>query len=179
MSLPAGASRPPSDGLPPQFDDSPDMGGFSVSFFLPFERLDVYNELLSRDNPLGSSPNAQFKILRPGYTEGMVMSPGCVRRVVFGSPNFGETVSELTAAEPGPDVSGKSFIKWRQLHTATRMNLLGRGHHPVEFIVELEGGQGGTLITLRYNFESIDMKGPLFCIVSCLPQLLKYQLVRR
>ena len=46
---------------------SPDMGGFTLSFMIPFERTDVYDELLVDDNPLGSSPNVAFTILRPGY----------------------------------------------------------------------------------------------------------------
>ena len=43
------------------------MGGFTLSFMIPFERTDVYDELLVDDNPLGSSPNVNFEIVRPGY----------------------------------------------------------------------------------------------------------------
>lgn len=46
---------------------SPDMGGFTLSFMIPFERTEVYDELLVDDNPLGSSPNVAYTILRPGY----------------------------------------------------------------------------------------------------------------
>ena len=43
------------------------MGGFTLSFMIPFERTEVYDELLVDDNPLGSSPNVAYTILRPGY----------------------------------------------------------------------------------------------------------------
>jgi hypothetical protein len=52
------------------------------------------------------------------------MTPGCVRKIVFSAPFFGDTVSELTAAEPGPAIgSGTSRVKWRQLSTDTRLNM--------------------------------------------------------
>ena len=54
-------------GKAPEFDSSPDMGGFTISFFLPFVADDLYNELLS-EFPLGSSPNVTFTILRSGYS---------------------------------------------------------------------------------------------------------------
>ena len=41
---------------------------------------------------------------------------------------------------------------------------------------QLEGGPGGTLVTLTYNFAHADMKGPLCVFTSCLPAILKWQL---
>ncbi len=147
--LPAGASD--GDGT---FASSPDMGGFTVLFSLPFSRLDVYKELLIHDQPLGSSPNVTFTLLRPGYTADAPISPGAVRRVEFGPPFHGSTVSELTVAERGAaDGSGFSAIKWRQLESTTRLNLLGRDGQPPEFTVTLEGSKQGTLIKLHYNFD--------------------------
>ena len=167
--LPRGASRSESDLAP-----SPDMGGFSLSFMLPFERTAVYDELLIKDNPLGSSPNVQFTILRPGYSS--EMSAGCVRQASFVAPFFGETTSELTVAERGPEDSyGKSHVVWRQLESSTRLNLLD-GRHLPEFGVVLEGGEMGTLVTMRYNFSRAEMQGPLCCLASCLPALLRWHL---
>ena len=41
---------------------------FTLAFFVPFERLEVYDELLVADNPLGATAeNMNFTILRPGY----------------------------------------------------------------------------------------------------------------
>ena len=61
--LPRGASSS-WDTIP----SSPDMGGFTLAFFVPFERLEVYDELLVADNPLGATAeNMNFTILRPGY----------------------------------------------------------------------------------------------------------------
>ena len=47
-------------------EPSPDLGGFSMSFFVPFPRLDLYKQLLIEDNPLGSGGNVHFTILREG-----------------------------------------------------------------------------------------------------------------
>jgi hypothetical protein len=160
-------------GKAPEFDSSPDMGGFTISFFLPFVADDLYNELLS-EFPLGSSPNVTFTILRSGYS-GPVISPGCVRKVTFPAPYFGETISELTVAEKGT-AGSKSTIVWRQLTSSTRLNLLGRDGIPPEYIVTLEGSTGGTLVRIRYNFHKTDMKGPLFFLSYCMPSLLQFQL---
>merc|ERR1712185_278325 len=111
------------------------MGGFTISFFLPFAADDLYNELLS-EHPLGSSPHVTFTIMRSGYS-GTAISPGCVRKVTFAAPYFGETISELTKAEKGA-AGSKSTIVWRQLSSSTRLNLLGRDGIPPEYIVELE-----------------------------------------
>ena len=51
---------------------SPDMGGFTLSFMIPFERTSVFDELLVADNPLGSAPNVAFTVLAPGYYEAEV-----------------------------------------------------------------------------------------------------------
>ena len=105
------------------------------------------------------------------------ISPGCVRRCTFAAPFFGTTTSEMTVAEPGPATgSGKSAIKWRQLESSTRMNLEGRDGISPEFLVELEGGAEGTLVTMTYNFAKVSMNGPLFCLLNCMPSLLKYHL---
>ena len=45
-----------------------------------------------------------------------------------------------------------------------------------EFGVVLEGGPGGTLVTMRYNFAKADMKGPLCFLAKCMPDLLKWHL---
>ena len=108
----------------------------------------------------------------------MQISAGLVRKVSFAAPFFGETVSELTVAERGSaDAdSGRSEVVWRQLHSSTRLNLLGdRGHLP-EFGVVLEGGPQGALVTLRYNFARAEMSGPLCFLVGCMPSLLKWHL---
>jgi len=173
--LPPGASTPPTSGQAASFDESPKLGGFDLSFYLPFSRQELYSELLVADNPLGSSPNVTFEILRAGYSG--EISPGCVRRCTFAAPFFGTTTSEMTLAEPGPATgSGKSAIKWRQLESSTRMNLEGRDGIPPEFLVELEGGAEGTLVTMTYNFAKVSMNGPLFCLLNCMPSLLKYHL---
>ena len=72
--LPPGASTPPASGQAASFDESPKLGGFDLSFFLPFSRQELYSELLVADNPLGSSPNVTFEILRAGYS-GEVSTP--------------------------------------------------------------------------------------------------------
>ena len=157
------------------------MGGFELSFHLPFERRHVYDELVVHPrvrHPLGAAPNVAFTIMRPGYEPGDEMSAGCVRKVSFAAPFFGETVSELTVASRGEDgkEEGYSEVVWRQLKSETRLNLLGDGVHLPEFAVGLEGGPGGTLVTLRYNFARAEMSGPLCFIVGCLPSLLKWHL---
>ena len=170
--LPAGASE--GDG---NFDTSPELGGFVVQFSIPFSRTDVYKELLVAEGPLGSSPNVTFTIRRPGIAGGQPISPGCVRAVEFGAPFHGTTVSELTVAEKGTENGpGFSAVKWRQLESTTRLNLLGDGTHLPEFTVTLEGSKSGTLVKLYYNFSKVDMKGPLFCFSSCMPNLLKWHL---
>ena len=168
--LPHGASHSASD-----IEPSADMGGFSISFMVPFERTAVYDELLVPDDPLGSSPHVDFEILRAGYTQ--EMSAGCVRKATFVAPFYGETTSELTMAERGPHQGyGKSYIVWRQLESQTRLNLTGDAHNYPEFGVILEGGEDGTLVTMRYNFKRIDLRGPLCCIASCMPSLLRWHL---
>lgn len=62
--LPPGASQDPADLAAMEM---PDMGGFTLAFMIPFERCDVYDELLIKDNPIGASPNMTFTELRPGY----------------------------------------------------------------------------------------------------------------
>jgi hypothetical protein len=66
-ALPPGASKPPPPGEAPSFEDSPLMGGFDVTFFLPFARQEVYRELMVQDNPLGTAPDLTTSLLRPGY----------------------------------------------------------------------------------------------------------------
>ena len=39
-----------------------------------------------------------------------------------------------------------------------------------------EGDAEGTLVTMTYNFASVNMAGPLFCLINCMPSLLKYHL---
>lgn len=156
------------------------MGGFELSFFVPFDRLDIYAELVVNASdrlPLGASPNMVFTILRPGYDASDEMSPGCVRQVSFAAPFFGETISELTVAEPGaPGEDGRSELVWRQLHSSTRLNLLGDGRYLPEFGCVLESSTDGTLVTMRYNFARAEMSGPLCFLVGCMPQLLKWHL---
>ena len=190
----------------------PRMGGFELSFYLPFDRACVYDELLvhpRRRYPLGASPNVAFSILRPGYDPDNEVRPlarrwpparqpqphlddggarargraaqlsvGCVRQVSFAAPFFGETVSELTVAARGAPEGeeGRSEVVWRQLDSATRLNLLGDGRHLPEFGVQLEDGPHGTLVTLRYNFARAEMQGPLCFLVGCMPSLLKWHL---
>ena len=63
--LPAGASTSEEELGP-----MPRMGGFELSFLLPFDRLAIYDELLVHPairHPLGASPNVAFAVLRPGY----------------------------------------------------------------------------------------------------------------
>ena len=174
------ASKVPEKGDAPNFAVSPDLGGgFTIRFCLPFGRHELYKELTLPENPLGSSPSAIFEILRPGFTEGVTISPGCVRMVTFSAPFFGSTVSELTVADSGPtDGMGTSKVKWRQLESSTRLNLQGRDDHAPEFAIELEGGaEFGTLVTLTYNFATAEMHGPLSCFSwGCMPQLLRYHL---
>ena len=108
-----------------------------------------------------------------------LLSPGCVRRASFAAPFYGETTSELIVAQRGdPDneAHATSSLVWRQLDSATRLNLLGDGSHLPEFGVLLEGGPGVTLVTLTYNFASARMHGPLCFLVMCMPQLLKWHL---
>lgn len=112
------------------------------------------------------------------------MSAGCVRRVSFFAPFCGETTSELVVADRGsPAADGQSRVVWRQLESSTRLNLLGEtladGEAFPEFGVALEGGPGGTLVTMTYNFARVDLRGPLFFLASCMPALLRWHLVRR
>ena len=175
--LPRLATRSPDDLRSPRFGRSRDMGGFTISFMIPFERIDIYDELVSTSNPLGSPPNVVITVLREGYSGGM--SAGCVRRVGFVAPFYGETISELMVAERGPDdrrEHGKSCIVWRQLESSTRLNLLGERSATPEFEVELEGGPGGTLVTLYYNFARAEMRGPLCFLAGCMPSLLKWHM---
>ena len=63
--LPSGASSSVADLAP-----VPRMGGFELSFFLPFDRHELFDELVCHPrtrHPLGASPNVAFTILRPGY----------------------------------------------------------------------------------------------------------------
>jgi len=175
-TLPQGAFIAPEPGQPPgTYLEVPPMGGFSLSYHLPFAREDLFNELMVADAPLGSSPDCTFSIMRNGFTEGVVVSPGCVRKVTFASPYFGETISQLSIADRGAP-GGASRIVWQQLQSTTRLNLLGRDGIPPEYKVELEEGMGGTLVKMSYNFYKADMKGPLFFLVNCMPSLLQYHL---
>ena len=155
-------------------------GGFDVHFVLPFARSSVWTELLA-EYPLGSSMDrAQHTILRPGYTEGEVVSPGCVRRAEFVAADAsGYTISELVEADAGHGREGAAVLKWRQLETSTALDLLGCDGHLPEFTVRLLGGDAGTLVTLAYNFASVRVRGGLCCIACLLPRLLKANLDSR
>lgn len=148
------ASTPPREGEAASFNRSALMAStFSVNFFLPFSRHELYSELLHPSDPLGSTPTQEHTILRNGYTPDVVMSPGCVRKVAFAAPFYGETISELSVADPGDDGQvGVSRIVWRQLSTSTRLRLFGRDNVNLpEFGILLEGDIGGTLLTLTYK----------------------------
>lgn len=160
----------------------PPMGGcFDLSFFLAFEPRHIYNELVVHPrsrHPLGAAPNVAFAILRPGYDPKNEVSPGCVRKVSFASPFFGETVSELTVSNPGSASKEGDVceVVWRQLSSSTRLNLLGDGVNLPEFGVRLEGGASGTLVTMTYNFARAELSGPLCCIASCMSSVLKWHM---
>jgi hypothetical protein len=82
--LPAGTSQNAADLTP--FSD---MGaGFDLCFFIPFDRTEVYDELLTTapHGPLGSSPNVEFTILRPGF-ESKVGAAYCPMRVLYLPPS--------------------------------------------------------------------------------------------
>jgi hypothetical protein len=74
----AGASRS-ADGLRAE----PEMGGcFSLKFFVPFARRDIYDELIvdpTERHPLGASPNVTFSMLRDGHDGDVVSAPAAVR----------------------------------------------------------------------------------------------------
>ena len=88
MTAARAASRaPPVPGASSSVEEleygSPDMGGFTLSFMIPFERTSVFDELLVADNPLGSAPNVAFTVLAPGYYEAEVSArcSNCARAV--------------------------------------------------------------------------------------------------
>ena len=179
MKLPPTASHSADD-----LWEMPPMGAcFTISFMLPFERADVFEQLLGSPStnvpPLGSSSLVEFTLMRPGYDKRDEMSAGCVRRAAFAAPAYGEVISELTVAErgdPNDAEGGVSELVWRQLSSSTNLNLVGDGHYLPEFGVTLEGNPGGTVCTLRYNFAKAEMGGPLCCLGCMMPTLLKWNL---
>ena len=64
----------------------PSMGGFELSFLLPFDRLAIYDELVVHPrirHPLGASPNVAFAMLRPGYNPSDEVRARCENAVAL------------------------------------------------------------------------------------------------
>lgn len=164
------------------FTAAPSLGaGFEHTFLVPFSRSDVWAALLA-EPPLGAPPHLAFTTLRPG-AHGAELSPGCVRRAAFLPPLGGETVSELVQLERGSGSSGLSdareawVITWRQLQSATRFDLRGRDGHLPEISVRLKGGADGTMVSLVYNFASVEVGGRIGpCLSPIAPLLLRSSL---
>jgi len=170
--LPPGATR--SDG---PTKPSKEMGGFKVTFTIPYTMDSVIKELLEPTNPLGaSSEKLTFETVRAGWDGKSSVSRGYVRRVTFDEPFSGSTVSELVTLE---ELSNGWFLKWRQLQSTTRLNLIGDGDEFPEFSITLVNNSGdSTTATLDYNFKKVSLSGPLCCFACIMPKLLEWHLTK-
>lgn len=150
------------------FEPAPCLGGgFEHSFALPFARCHVW-EALNAEPPLGTPPELRYQILRGGRRgKGGGLALGSVRRAEFQPPLSGSTVSQLVQLERGAsdDRDTPWVITWRQLLSHTSLDLRGKGEHLPELSVRLKGGEEGTLVTLVYNFATVQMSG---CLGGCL-----------
>jgi len=151
---------------------------FSATFDLPFQRDDVFSELVNTNQPLGlSSQNVKLFIQRQGKSPNAPVSVGCVRKAEFVGPFEGYTVSELVQVETG------KLLRWEQLQSDTVFNLVGHEVdgtliHP-ECLIELETMSMGTRVRLFYTFSHVQVKHPLLCLLTpCIPGLLSWYLQR-
>jgi len=154
--------------------------GFAVSFILPFKRDDLWQELIA-DRLVGTDEDEDIKytIIRPGNDEENPVSVGCVREAVFGAPIHGRSVSELLEMKP------PSYIKWATLlQTDTIFEFMGRSDEvPPSIALALKENkrsklhpEGGTTITMKYDFGWIQVHGIFCCLGPFAADFLKGRL---
>eukprot|EP00966_Prymnesium_polylepis_P154384 3564725-Prymnesium_polylepis.1 len=95
-----------------------------ILFTVPFERGDVYAELIDAAQPLGIDPTSvAIKVTRShdSVEQLQTLEQGCVREIEFAS---GSTHSELMALEEG------ALIRWQELESSVAMlKMHGIGRH--------------------------------------------------
>ena len=126
-----------------------------ILFTVPFERTDVYAELIDAERPLGVDPtSATIKVTRSHDSAETLptLEPGCVREIAFAS---GSTRSELLALDDN------SLIRWQELESSVALlKMHGIGRHKPTFTIHLaDGPDGGTRVWLRYEFWRVEVQG--------------------
>ncbi|KAL1504683.1 hypothetical protein AB1Y20_008463 [Prymnesium parvum] len=145
--------------------------GFSITFTLPFKRMDIWQELVA-DRMIGSESEDEIRyvVIKPGNDEENPISVGCVREATFGQPIHGRTVSELV------ELKAPSYIKWTTLlQKNTLFEFIGREDSVAPSVAlalkenkrSKLNPEGGTTITIKYDFKEVVIHG-LFCCLSCM-----------
>lgn len=152
------------------------MGGFAVSFDVPFSAADVFKELLHEEHQLGiNTERVTFETVKKG--DGPVeingLAIGYVRRTIFGEPFSGTTVSEITALEDSED---QKLITWTQLESDTKMQLIGTPAAPPRTTIALTASPKGTNVSITYEFDKVKIVGALCCLAPAMPSLLKWHM---
>uniref|UniRef100_A0A7S3B5V2 Uncharacterized protein n=1 Tax=Haptolina ericina TaxID=156174 RepID=A0A7S3B5V2_9EUKA len=134
------------------------LGGFEISFTLPFKRADVWAELTRFSNPLGASRGVTYSRSSDSIGgSGDELVVGMLRRAEFKSDHFkGWTLSELM------DLRVPSYIKWAQVETdLSGGQLLGKGSTKPEVSCALTESAIGTSVKVKYDFYKVSSSGEM------------------
>jgi len=130
-----------------------DMSSFNASFLVPFERTDIYREIVKASTPLGiDTRRVNIKVTKDGRSV-EVISPGCIREAEF-VDNTGTTTSKLVDLEDG------KRIVWAELSsTVQSMRMIGTDTQQPLFSTTLQDAPRGTLVELKYDFHKVQLPG--------------------
>lgn len=157
--------------------ETPD-GGFFVTFNVPFKKVDVFNELLNDDCMLGSDGEGvdiRTTVLKSGRDPTKVVSSGCVRETLYGSPVWGRTINELR------EIKAPNYIRTSTLlQEGTFFQFHGQPDDNPKVQVALKElkKNSGTAVTIRLDFMEVSINGPLCCLSFMAQDILKGNMER-
>lgn len=127
-------------------------GGFEASFTIPYNRENVFAEVVKFSDPLAADVDIRYTLHgAPKEPTPPTISVGMQRKAEFLNPEIaGYTISQCVALEPG------RMVKWRQLESKKKgMNLLGADGKMPEVTITLSDHHEGCNIKLAYDFASV------------------------
>ena len=101
---------------------------------------------------------------------------GCTRKVEFGLPFKGSATSKLLKLQEGP--SGVEII-WEQLASEGKLNLVRQDpKESTMFTITVVPQEYGSDVTLAYDFDKVELKGPMCWMACFMPSLLQWHMKR-
>ena len=126
---------------------------FNASFLVPFDRNQLFKEVIKPDQPLGiDTARVNITVTKDGVPCNSI-SEGCIRVAEF-TDGSGTTTSRLVRLE-----AGKTVV-WEELEsTITSMRMIGTETQRPLFTTKMTDAPRGTMIELRYDFHKVQLPG--------------------